>query len=424
MENHREADSKDTEKGSLKNPALGHEYFYVPGEGAQERTETSRQSENDAFAKLAEQINGMQERAKHDDKLERGFHAKHQGCMAGQFIIFDDKTIDEKLKQEQGERLKEENIDSKALSQQVRQGLFSEPASFNILARYSNGVGIVRSDDRLDVRGLAFKVLEKTDGSPLPDTGSKTGTQDFLMTNMPVPMGKDAFEFMDFAKLNSRLHHEPLSTILQIPGFAIKHPQIAKAILQLALEKRDIPSMTSQTFWGGSPYRLGSDEQGSQAIKFLVKPQESFKADESLRPPGEKEDESNYLRQDLKARVQQGDIKYNFYVQLQTDPNKTPIENSLVEWKEEDSMPIPVGELRLFKGQDFDTPEKQKFCNSVSLTPWHYVDGHKPIGNLNRGRQAVYQASSSLRVNHDAQKQVKETNAREVESVFGKFPEK
>ena len=49
--------------------------------------------------------------------------------------------------------------------------------------------------------------------------------------------------------------------------------------------------------------------------------------------------------------------------------------------------------------QGFESPDQQKFCENLSMNPWHAVPEHRPLGGINRVRQVVYAAISKLR--HD-----------------------
>ena len=428
-------------KGTLAKPALGEEYYTVPGVlGAQDRIQVTKAQENAAFGELAIQVNQIQKIARQkaeeaakaagsSDKpeLHRGFHAKQVAGMIGDFKIFDDDTFKQKMNEQYGDRIKKEHVDIMALHDRAKQGLFKEPTTYHILARYSNGVGVLRPDKETDVRGFAFKVLERADGTALPGGGSNSGTQDFLMTNREVPMGKDAYEFMDFARFNATLPGKALPDLLKIEGlgntFSKDHPRVKEQILGLAKhELRGVTSLACENYWGGSPYRLGSDEQGSQLIKFLVKPHDSKEpyAFKRIHNPFSSTSE-NFLRDDLKSRNAKGEIKYDFYIQFQTDAEKTPAEDALNTWSEEESLPILIGEISLYENQNFDTKEKEDFVSNLSLTPWHYTEGHKPAGSINRVREGVYGGSAAYRVNGTPLKAVTDTSAREVEKVFGPF---
>ena len=65
----------------------------------------------------------------------------------------------------------------------------------------------------------------------------------------------------------------------------------------------------------------------------------------------------NYLGIELRNRLQRGPIKFTFSVQLEKDPQATPTEDGLVEWKESDTPSVPVAELArlsLFREESID----------------------------------------------------------------------
>jgi hypothetical protein len=110
--------------------------------------------------------------------------------------------------------------------------------------------------------------------------GDETLTQDFLMTNTPTPVGRDAVEFT--------------------AGPAL-------------LRTSPIDSMVTAQYWSGSAYHLGAH----QAVKFTAKPC----AGVPERKPSRKD--GNYLAADLADAAKAG-VCMTFYVQFQADSKDTP----------------------------------------------------------------------------------------------------
>jgi len=50
--------------------------------------------------------------------------------------------------------------------------------------------------------------------------------------------------------------------------------------------------------------------------------------------------------------------------------------------------------------QEFDSPAQREFCDNLSMTPWHALPEHRPLGGVNRVRRTVYTTISKLR--HEA----------------------
>lgn len=305
-----------------------------------------------AFTEFATQIQAIQARqaADHDQPVQRGFHAKAHGCLTGWFQLFPDRVP------------------------RTRFGVFADGAGpWPVWARLSNGVGWQQSDNELDARGLAIKLM----GVPGPKLlADETGTQDFLMTNAPTPVGRDAFDFMTFADANSRGKASGLV-------FAMTHPRRGAPAL---LETGPIASAVAEQYWGGGAFHLGAH----QAVKFTAKPCSFARA---RLPAGSGPDR---LRADL-IDAAAGGLCFTFYVQFQSDPFRTPIEDASREWAEADAPLVPVGRLTFPPQRLADDPTRDARCTSLSFNPWHGIAAHQPMGHINRARRFVYAASASKR---------------------------
>jgi hypothetical protein len=104
----------------------------------------------------------------------------------------------------------------------------------------------------------------------------------------------------------------------------------------------------------------------------------------------------NYLRAQMAKQLSRSDALFDFAVQLQTDPERMPVEDPTVLWREDLSPFIKVATLRIPR-QTFDTPERDTFAEHLSFTPWHALPDHRPLGGINRARRVVYDTVSRLR---------------------------
>ena len=309
-------------------------------------------AEQARFAQFAEQIQALQAKqtSSRGQPVQRGFHGKAHGCLYGTFELKADRDA------------------------RVRFGAFADgQGPWPVWVRFSNGVGWRQGDPELDARGLAVKLV----GVSGPrSTEDEKATQDFLMTNAPTPVGRNAEEFMVFAHENEKGR---LSGLL----FAAGHPNTAAPAL---LKTDPIPSSATAQYWGGGAFHLGAH----QAVKFTSKPCEGTKP----RKPLDDKD-PDYLRKDLEAAAAEG-LCFSFYVQLQADPEKTPIEHASREWKEQDAPPLHVGDIHL-PPQDVTGERRAQFCEKLSYNPWHGLLAHQPMGHINRARRYVYDASRAGR---------------------------
>lgn len=149
------------------------------------------------------------------------------------------------------------------------------------------------------------------------------------------------------------------------------------------MQQKTIANPLATRYWSTTPYQFGAD-----AIKFAVKPTSQIDGTIGETP--------DYLRSSLIDSLKNHDATFDFLIQLQTDPEKTPIDDPTVEWREQDAPLQKVATIRI-PHQVFDTPEQNAFDEALSFTPWHSLPEHQPLGSINRARKAVYQATSEQR---------------------------
>ena len=131
-------------------------------------------------------------------------------------------------------------------------------------------------------------------------------------------------------------------------------------------------------------------------MKYSVRPCSPARTRVPWNPP------DDWLRQAMAGTLAARDAEFDFLVQLQTDPRRMPIEDASIEWPERLSPFVPVARIRIPR-QEFDTPERTLFARQLSFNPWHAIPEHRPLGNQNRARRAIYLELSRLRqsMNHE-----------------------
>lgn len=326
-----------------------------PGTGWRE---ILRPDETTQFEEFGRSITAIISKLAGTNDPQRGFHAKGHGAMLAELAV------------------------EPGLPPHLRHGVFRESRAYPCWVRFSNGVGINQSDARPDVRGLALKVVG-VPGRKLLEGEENALTQDFLMTNNPVSLARDATQFMAFARGNVN----PLT----LPLTLTKELGLAEALrittfLSRALS-RPIRSLATESFWTG-----GAIAFGPHAAKLLVRPVGADKASGLLpRRDG--------LRADLVQRLAAGDVVYDVYVQLWVDEKRTPIEDTSVEWEESVAPPVKVARLTITR-RDLESDgcmKEEEYANSLAFTPWHATADLRPIGHTMRARKVVYRVSAQLR---------------------------
>lgn len=299
-------------------------------------------------------------------RIRRGQHAKATGCVRGMFTIRDDVPAD------------------------LRYGVFSQPNQvFQAIIRFSNAAETINPDGKGDARGMAVKLLDVAGTPAIPGTNNRC--QDFLTVNFPVFPFATAAEFVKFFDIRETpFMGDPLAVAwLALSNY--RHLNIAREILG-----EIVTSPLELSYWSGSPYWLGSaNSVNGHAVKFSLVP--------AYEEPGPPQDPGNlpddYLHQALALQLKTGEAVFEFRIQLQTDPVAMPVEDASIVWDEAVSRPIQVATLTIGM-QDVDSPEGRALaeeCETMAFSPWNALAEHRPMGGINRLRQAVYLASQVKR---------------------------
>ena len=294
------------------------------------------------------------ERTQHNGGIKRGFHAKQLGCTLGRFQVLDQ------------------------IPSELQQGIFMPGTSYEVMGRFSSGLGTIEKDAELDVKGLALKLLNiegpKLIQSKLPNENlPNSRSVDFTMTNVPTFGTKNSTDFMEFAKAAHDGNKGP---------FLLKHPIALQRLAGSVTRK--IGDLALESFWSGGASRIGP-----KTMKFRVAPCDGRKQFSPTRKVTE-----NYYRESLQEHLNSESVCYDFYVQMQLDPYKQPIENPQEFWKESETPSILMAKVTFDKQ---DLAKNDALCERITFHPWNTIAAHQPLGEVNRARLFVYHASSEER---------------------------
>ncbi|MGI8504361.1 MAG: catalase family protein [Hassallia sp.] len=284
----------------------------------------------------------------------RDAHAKHHGCVKGEFIV-------------------ENN-----LSEEMKFGVFKEPGKkFTACIRFSNGSGKPQADSKGDGRGMAIKLLGVSGEKLLTD---EKNTQDFVMINHPVFFIRNLQDYIDFFQTQDTEGKGPLKFFF--PGFNPLKWRLQEFAIATSIQRKKIVSPLEIQYYSMTPYKLGN-----RAIKFSAKPSADNISGRTVS------NSENYLREAMVEHLNSKEACFDFLVQFQTDADKMPIEDSTVEWK---APFLKVATIKI-SSQSFDSSEQMEFCENLSYTPWHSLPEHQPLGAINRCRKPIYNSISQVR---------------------------
>ena len=318
----------------------------------------SPEAERLEFEKLAQMMMRAQLKTKKSAgsaSIQRAFHAKSVLAARGAELTF-----------------------AGDLPADLRAGFAQPGQTYPATVRFSNAASAGQADGKKDFRGVALRVEVSEDEQ-----------HDLLATNFPVSHARDARQFVVFAHA---MAGGTLGRLLGIVRLVFTFgPWEILRMLANVLRGRGVPSsLALETYWSRGAMCWGED----QAVRFLLRPA----ADAAAAPKPDKHD-PNYLERELVGRLKTGDVVFELCLQRYVDDRKTPIEDTSVQWTEKVSPPIPVARLRLSK-RDLTEAEARidaRAIEELAFNPWNTTDEFRPLGNLNRARKAVYDASAAHR---------------------------
>jgi hypothetical protein len=333
------------------------------------------EKEHETNAHLIETIARIQTKV-YDDAghATRGVHAKCHGVMVGTLRVLDDLPPD------------------------LRQGLFANPGTYEVVVRLSTIPGDILDDNISVPRGLAMKVV----GVAGPRvTGSEADvTQDFVFANG--------------AAFSKKAPQGFLSTLKLLAGTTDKAPALKKALstvmrgAEKLVESLGGKSPTLMTLGGYPEVNILGDEfysqvpilYGDYVAKLALKPfspalRALSKAAIDLK------DKPNGIREAVVAFFGSNEGQWDLQVQLCTDLESMPIEDAAKPWPEDESPYRSVARISI-PPQDCWSAARLKSVNEqMSFSPWHSLAAHRPLGGINRVRKTVYEAAARFRAEHN-----------------------
>ncbi len=258
----------------------------------------------------------------------------------------------------------------------LRKGIFASARRFPAWIRFG-GPGPLSPPDVKDagILSIGIKLLGVPGEKLMPD---ETQTQDLSGISCPTFTTPNVVE-------NVKLQR---AIGARTPVFYFINP-FDSHYLDMAMQglySRMNTSPLEVSYWSCVPSLLGE----GTAMKYSVRPRSNARTRIPWNPP------DNWLRQAMAATLSSQDVEMDFLVQVQTDPKRMPVEDASIEWPESLSPFLPVAKITIPR-QTFDTTERDRLARELSFNPWHTIADHRPLGNLNRARRAIYLQLSQLR---------------------------
>ena len=299
----------------------------------------------------------------------RSVHAKSHGILRGELRVAD------------------------VLPPELAQGLFAHAATYPVALRFSTNPGDILDDSISVPRGLAIKVVG-VEGERLP--GSDGAVQDFVMVNGPAFLSPDAKGFLRSLKLLAKTTDAPQS-LKKIASAALRGAEtLVEAVggqsgTLKALGGHPNTHILGETFYTQAPMRYGryiaklSLAPVSAGLTALT----GTKIAVSGHP--------NALREAIDAFFAANRGEWELRVQLLTNPETMPVEDSSVVWPEDESPYLPVGRITALPQPGWSEARSRAVDDGMAFSPWNGLAAHRPLGSIMRCRQPAYTMSADFR---------------------------
>lgn len=310
--------------------------------------------------------------ANHTGHARRSVHAKSHGLLRGELTVLP------------------------GLPAQLAHGIFAEAETYPLLMRISSTPAEELPDNVSTPRGMAVKVLEVR-GERLPGSEGDN-TQDLVMVNGPAFIAPDARTFLKSARLLATTTDKApaakqfLSALLRGTEAVVEALGGESATLK-GMGGHPHTHPLGESFFTQAPLMYGPFM--AKLCVVPVSPELCALTGAPLAMLG-KPDAMREAVIDFFA--QPGVVaEWEVRVQLCTDIERMPIEDSSVPWPEALSPYRGVARIKVAAQAAWSPARAQAMDDALAFSPWHGITAHRPLGSIMRVRQSVYAASSAFR---------------------------
>jgi hypothetical protein len=327
--------------------------------------------EGEAQAGLVETFKSIVETTNKDHgHAFRGVHAKSHAILNGRLMV------------------------NPNLPAELAQGLFATEAEYPVLLRISTTPGDPLPDTISVPRGMAIKVIG-VQGERLFGSEDHV-TQDFVLANGPSFQAPTPKAFLKNLKL--------LAATTDKIEFGKRVISAVFHTAEQALEAVGGESVTLKSM-GGYPHShpLGESYFSQAPIRYgdymakigVVPLSANFKALEGQMIDVDGREDA--LREEVGRVLTDEGGQFELRVQLCRDLEKNPIEDASVPWPEDGNPYIAVATIDIEPQSTWTYERSQVVDDTISFSPWHGIETHRPLGAVMRARKSAYAESSRLR---------------------------
>jgi hypothetical protein len=288
------------------------------------------------------------------------------------------------------------------------QGIYAKPGRHGALIRFSSASNHLGADATLGgVLGCAMKIFD-VPGAKLVEEEPESTTFDYVLKNSPIFIANTAKHYLALQSIGVNApkylargntgFHELLTDFVTGKGtFEQSDWAWDELFAFVKLSQTPVRNPLLTTFSTMAAVRHGD-----------------YVAKVRLAPATENTTRVIHRELDLRSRpdvfyptvvdeVQASAFDFDLQVQLCTDLEAMPVNNTTVEWPEKLSPFVTVGRVHIPR-QDISGNENFEKTDALAFNQWRVTEEHRPLGEIMQVRR-IYTASAKLRrtINHQPQ---------------------
>ena len=289
------------------------------------------------------------------------------------------------------------------------QGIYAKPGRHGALIRFSSTSGHLGTDAQLGSGlGFAIKIFD-VDGAKLVEDEPDSSTFDLVLKNNPIFICNTAKHYLFIEEITNDLPHylaggtaglHKLLTDFVTGKSTLKQPDWAweelGAFVRLATQTPTRNPLLT-TYW-----TMAAVRHGDYVAKLRVAP-DVESATHVSHSALDLTSGPEVFRPALTEELQAQAFDFDLQVQLCTDLNAMPVNDTTIEWPEKLSPFVTVGRVHLPR-QDISDQANVEKSDALAFNQWRVTSDHQPLGEIMRVRR-IYSASAKVRrtLNHQPQ---------------------
>jgi len=297
------------------------------------------------------------------------------------------------------------------------QGIYARPGRHGGLIRFSSASNHLGADATLGpIVGGALKIFD-VPGSKLVEDEPDTGTFDLVLKSSPIFVVNTAKHYL---VLQGVLNNQPqylargkagLHQLLTdfVTGNGTFEPSDwawDELLAFLKVTQTPVRNPLLSTFWS-----MGAVRHGDYVAKIRMTPA-AENATRVIHRELDLRGRPDVFHPILVDELQASAFDFDLQVQLCTDLETMPVDETTVEWPEGLSPFVTVGRVHVPR-QDISGTENLERTDALSFNQWRVTEEHRPLGEIMQVRR-IYSASAKVRRTLNHQPHTEPASADEV----------